>query len=78
VNKREKAILAKVYEGLNQMTGLSPLNPMDIRAVSASLKTCTGAARDLLSAVSNLGFGDYDEAETCADEALSTLAAGRK
>lgn len=78
MNKRERAILVKIYEGLNQMTGLSPLNPMDVRAVSANLRTCTGAARDLLSAVENLGFGDFKEAEACADDALAALAAGRK
>lgn len=78
MNKRERAILLKVYEGLNQITGLSPLNPMDVRAVSANLKTCTRAASDLLLALSNLNFGDYDEAEASADDALSTLAAARK
>lgn len=78
MNKRERAILSKVYEGLNQMTSLSPLNPMDTRAVSANLKTCTRAASDLLLSLSSLNFGEYGEAETSADDALETLAKGRK
>jgi hypothetical protein len=78
VNKVERAVLSKVYEGLNQMTGLSPLNPMDVRAVSANLKTCTRAASDLLLALSELLAGEFGVAEALADDALSTLKAGRK
>lgn len=78
MNKREKAVLTEIYRGLNQMTGLCPINPMDVRAVSANLKICTRAASGLMYAVSHLGFGEYEEAEECAAEAKAVLEAGRK
>jgi len=77
VNKREQAILIEVYAGLNEMTGLDPINPMDVRAVSANLKTCTRAARDLMFALFHLRTGEYEEAEACAAEARTTLKAGK-
>lgn len=78
MNKRERAILTEVYAALNEMTGLDPINPMDVRAVSANLKTSTRAARDLMFALFHLGAGEYGEAETCAAEARKTLQAGRE
>lgn len=78
MNQRDRAILTEVYAALNEMTGLNPINPMDVRAVSANLKTCTRAARDLMFAISNLGFGEYEEAKICAADARNTLQASRK
>jgi hypothetical protein len=78
VNKREQAILIKIYGGLNEMTSLNPLNPMNPRAISANLRTCTKAASDLMHAVFHLRIGEYEEAETAAADALSILEAGRK
>lgn len=78
MRKREQEILIKIYGGLNEMAGLEPLNPMDISAIAANLKTCTRAASDLMHAVFHLRIGEHDEAEAAATEALAKLAERRK
>jgi hypothetical protein len=78
VNQRDRVVLTKVYRALNEMTVLSPLNPMDVRAVSANLRTCTGASRDLMFALFHLGAEEHSEADECAEEALRRLKEARK
>jgi hypothetical protein len=77
VNTRDQAALIEIYEALNQMTALQPLNPMDVRAVSANLLKCTQAASDLMYAVFHLRIGEHAEAKEYAADALATLAKGR-
>ena len=78
MKKREQEILIRIYGGLNEMTGLDPLNPMDISAIAANLKTCTRAASDLMCAVFHLRIGEHDEAEAAAADALAILTERRK
>ena len=78
MNRRDQEILIEIYGALNQMTGLDPLNPMDVRAVSANLRKCTRAASDLMLAVFHLRIGEHDEAKAYAADALATLKAGRE
>jgi hypothetical protein len=78
VNKRDQAILIEIYEVLNQMTVLDPINPMDVCAVSANRLRCTRTASGLMSAVFHLRIGEHDEAKAAAADALATLTKDRR
>jgi hypothetical protein len=63
VNARERQIATRIYGCLNAMTGRYPLNPADMATVSRNLKVVTEAARELMYAMSRLGYQEYEAAE---------------
>lgn len=69
LNKQERELLDRAYECLNQLTGLQPLNPADIKRISENLRTCTSVARELMPALFNLMIRDYDVAAEYLDDA---------
>ena len=69
LNKQERDLLDRVYECLNRLTGLQPLNPADIKRISENLKTCTSVAKALMPALFDLKIRDYEGAGEYLDDA---------
>lgn len=63
VKPRERKILGRVYTVLCKMSGLEPTNPCDIRGIARGCSVATTAAKYLSHAVSEVGYGDFDDAE---------------
>jgi hypothetical protein len=62
VNQTERELFGRVYRCLNRLSGLGPSNPADIKAVVQAHQKTRQAISPLMYAVSNIGFGDYEDA----------------
>lgn len=73
MNARERAVMARVYGCLSEMSSLLPSNPADVKAISRNLKLSTQAARCLLAAVEHLGYRELGVAGEYLDDAEKLL-----
>jgi hypothetical protein len=61
VTKREKELLARIYGDVQRLATVGPRNPADIRALARADKFVAQQAPVVASAISNLGFGDFEQ-----------------
>ena len=74
MNSKERKVLAVVYDCLCRIASLYPSNPADLERKVRYLDTIHAASEPLMQAVSNLGYGDTEEASQDANQALETLS----
>lgn len=75
MTKRERELLVGIFEVTNTIGSLTPQNPADLKAITHNLPTATRAAKATASAISNLGYGDFDLCADYIDVAKRILAA---
>jgi len=61
MNNDDRRFLFRIQECLYAMSGMSPSNPCDTRAIFAAHRDLVAASRGLFLAITCHGFGDHDD-----------------
>ena len=80
-NRRERALLGRIHQVLNECGALRPSNPANTAAIFAHSPVLTECCRDVARAVAALGYGDeegYEFADDYIADAEKRLARHRE